>query len=113
MKLSALFALLSLTTWGVCHADTNFRCGNHLVYEGDTMAKVESLCGSPTQRTHSTLVKPQTIWRDGRPYSLGETIVQVDTWTYNFGPQKFMREMRFEDGGLIRIDTLGYGYNEP
>lgn len=113
MKPSARFALFILIVSRAVSADTNFRCGNQLVYEGDSMAKVESLCGTPTQRAHSTLVKPQTFWRDGRPYSLGETIVQVDTWTYNFGPQKFMREMRFEDGNLVRIDALGYGYNEP
>ncbi len=113
MKQIARYILSGLLCCGISNADTTLRCGNHLVYEGDSMAKVQSLCGAPAQAAHSTLVKPQTYWRDGRPYSLGETVVQVDTWTYNFGPQKLMSEMRFEDGVLMHINTLGHGYNEP
>ena len=38
--------------------------------------------------------------------------VPVETWVYNFGPSKFMRKLRFEDGVLVEIKVLDYGYNE-
>jgi Protein of unknown function (DUF2845) len=31
---------------------------------------------------------------------------------YNLGPSKLMRRLRFEDGKLVDIETLGYGYYE-
>jgi hypothetical protein len=39
--------------------------------------------------------------------------VPVETWTYNLGPQKLMRQLRFEDGVLVWIRTLEHGYHEP
>ncbi len=35
----------------------------------------------------------------------------VEIWTYNFGPYKLMREIRFVDGRVEDIETLGYGYH--
>lgn len=31
---------------------------------------------------------------------------------YNLGPQKLMRRIVFEDGAVVDIETLGYGYRE-
>ena len=36
--------------------------------------------------------------------------VPVEVWTYNFGPYKLMRRVRFVDGLVEEIETLGYGY---
>jgi hypothetical protein len=36
--------------------------------------------------------------------------VPVEEWTYNFGPRRFMRSIRFENGIVTSIETLGYGY---
>ncbi|HIE82372.1 MAG TPA: DUF2845 domain-containing protein, partial [Dehalococcoidia bacterium] len=30
--------------------------------------------------------------------------------TYNFGSRRFMRSIRFENGIVTSIETLGYGY---
>jgi len=38
--------------------------------------------------------------------------VPVEYWTYNFGPNKLMRRIRFVDGLVEEIETLDYGYNE-
>ena len=53
-------------------------------------------------------------WHRGRPFHLGDGLVEVpvETWTYNLGPHKLMRRLRFEDGIVVDIDTLGYGYHE-
>ena len=103
--------LLLLLGSGSIHADT-LRCGNKLVYEGDELALVQARCGKPAQISHSTLLKFPTIWRHGRRYQLSdqEIEVPVETWVYNFGPSKFMRKLRFEDGVLVEIEVLAYGY---
>jgi hypothetical protein len=39
--------------------------------------------------------------------------IPVEIWTFNFGPSKLMREVRFVDGRVEEISTLGYGYRVP
>ena len=94
-------------------ADT-LRCGSKLVYEGDLMAVVRSRCGQPAQISHSTILRFPTVWIRGRPHQLGDQQIEipVETWVYNFGPRKFMRQLRFEDGVLVEIAALDYGYDE-
>jgi len=36
--------------------------------------------------------------------------VPVEVWLYNLGPQKLMRRVRFQDGRVVSIETLGYGF---
>jgi uncharacterized protein YvpB len=36
--------------------------------------------------------------------------IPVEVWVYNLGPNKLMRRLRFEDGLLVNVDELGYGY---
>jgi hypothetical protein len=36
--------------------------------------------------------------------------VPVEIWTFNFGPYKLMRRVRFVDGLVEDIETLGYGH---
>jgi hypothetical protein len=90
------------------------RCGTHLVHEGDTRSLVASKCGAPAEISHSSVLRRPVIWRHGRPYFLSADVVQipVEFWIYNLGPNKFMRRLRFEDGLVTEIETLGYGYHE-
>jgi hypothetical protein len=37
-------------------------------------------------------------------------VVTVEVWTYDFGPQSFVRFVTFEDGVVTRIDTGSHGY---
>ena len=94
-------------------ADT-FRCGTRLVTDGDSASKVERLCGPPTDITRSEILRRPILWRFGRPHYLSDELlpVSVEFWTYNLGPNKLMRRLRFEDGLVVRIDTLSHGYNE-
>jgi Protein of unknown function (DUF2845) len=89
-----------------------FRCGNRLVHEGDGMGSVIAKCGEPTEVSRQVIVRPQVFWRHGRPYPFlgGDLQVPVEIWTYNLGPNKLMRRLRIEDGLVIQITTLGYGY---
>lgn len=110
--LSLLLLLCASTIFtDAAHADT-LRCGNRLVYEGDALATVELRCGKPLQISHSVIRKVPSFWHHGRLYQLSEQeiLVPVETWIYNFGPNAFMRKLRFEDGILMEIELLKYGY---
>lgn len=104
------------------------RCGNRLVSEGDPISKVRKFCGEPEA------VQVRTIYRSGYPRSISRHSISssttrfsdeelllhrrstveviVEEWTYNFGPRKFMRMIRFENGLVAGIEKLGYGYHD-
>jgi len=91
-----------------------FRCGTKLVTEGASRSEVAHKCGEPTDvRTSRSLFRRPVVWGYGRPVYVGEDAIEiiVEVWTYNLGPNKLMRQLRFEDGIVVDIDTLGYGYN--
>ena len=40
----------------------------------------------------------------------GVRSVQVEVWTYDFGPRRFMSIVTLEDGTVVAVDRSGYGY---
>ena len=108
------------------------RCKSKLVMEGDPQAKVLKFCGDPTS------IQQRTIYRSGIPRDrFGQRVVVgsddaqmdvsreellihdrsvvevlVEEWTYNLGPHRLMRVVRFENGLVAEIRHLGYGYLE-
>jgi hypothetical protein len=110
---SVLLAALLLAPALAAHADA-MRCGNRLVSEGDTRVEVRGLCGEPADvQTRSILRRPHYDLH-GRIVYFGDGLIEipVEIWTYNFGPYKLMRRVRFVDGQVEEIETLGYGYHE-
>jgi hypothetical protein len=108
---SALAALL-LAVALPASAD-NMRCGSKLLGNGDPRSKVRQFCGEPTDiQTRSILRRPFFNF-GGRTFTYGDGYVEVpvEIWTYNFGPYKLMRQVRFVDGVIDEIETLGYGYH--
>jgi Protein of unknown function (DUF2845) len=106
------------------------RCKGKLVKEGDHLARVLKYCGGPTA------VQRRTIYRSGVPTARAnqEMIlngtesglprqellihdrsfeeVLVEEWTYNLGPNRLMRVVRFENGIVVEVTRLGYGYHD-
>jgi len=103
------------------------RCGSKLIGDGAPQGKVLKYCGEPES------VQARSILRAGFPrYRVRNRIgrigtstnadrellfadrayveVQVEEWTYNFGPRRLMRVIRFENGLVTAINQLGYGY---
>ena len=77
------------------------RCGNKLITEGTSQAKVAALCGQPVQVVHPPaydVVVP------------GASAVEEEIWIYNFGPNKLMQRIRFRNGIVATIGSVGYGY---
>jgi hypothetical protein len=96
-------------------AYASLRCGTHLITEGNTRSEVVAKCGQPTEVDQRTsILRRSIVWIGGRPFTVGDSLIEVpvEVWIYNLGPNKLMRRLRFEDGLLVDIDTLGYGYYE-
>ena len=89
------------------------RCGSKLIVEGDSREKARRLCGEPREIAHSTIMRRPSYIRNGRVVYFGDEAVEtrVETWTYNFGPNKLMRRLRFVDDRLESVDSLGYGHH--
>jgi hypothetical protein len=103
-----LLAILPVVS---AHADA-MRCGTRLVSRGDTRAAVRDLCGEPADVQTRTILRRPYYDFHGRIVYYGDGLVEVpvEVWTYNFGPNKLQRRIRFVDGVIDEIETLGYGY---
>jgi len=97
----------------VAQADA-MRCGSRLVTFGDTKSAVRSICGEPTDIQTRSILRRPTYDLNGRTIFFGDGYVEipVEIWVYNFGPYKLMRQVRFVDGRVDEIETIGYGYHE-
>lgn len=90
------------------------RCGNRLVTFGDTLAAVRHICGEPSGIQTRSILRRPSYRLNGRIVHFGDGYVEVpvEIWTYNFGPYKLQRRVRFVDGLVDDIETLGYGHHE-
>jgi hypothetical protein len=109
-SLLSLALLGLLATWSA--SASAFYCGTHLVHEGDTRAEVRAKCGDPTDVETKSILRQPIFFLRGRPVVVGSGFVEVpvEFWLYNLGPHRLMRRLRFEDGKLIEIETLGHGF---
>lgn len=97
----AYCAVLLLVTCAPLHASDSLRCGSHLVSVGELAAKVEALCGQPAYRDAEG--DPAAMARGYDP--------DVEVWTYNFGSNRLLQQLRFRNGRLESIRSGGYGFN--
>lgn len=104
------------------------RCKGKLVKSGDPKAWVLRYCGEPTATQSRTIVRSgiptarrQAVLGTGeRKLTREELLVHdrsweeilVEEWTYNLGPHRMMRVVRFENGLVAEVSRLGYGYQE-
>jgi hypothetical protein len=109
---------LSLFSLSEAQADS-LRCGSKLVASGDSMYAVESRCGAPVDKQHRTELRTENIWiqapcRVPGQANCGQMIqrsveVTIDEWLYDFGPQRFMQRVVFEQGRLVSVIAGDYG----
>jgi hypothetical protein len=108
-----VIALAATLPASMAFADA-MRCGNRLIRSGDTRAQVRQLCGEPSDIQTRTILRRPYYDVHGRMVYYGDGLVEipVEVWTYNFGPYRLMRRVRFVDGLIEEIETLGHGYHE-
>lgn len=121
MAVPAVCALAAFAFATDAHA---FRCGNKLVSEGMHITKVIAICGEPDYEQERTVLRRKVyIDRTTREPDTGVIRRHIHSWgtppwieveirelTWNLGPNKFMRRVRFEDGIATEIETLERGY---
>ncbi|WP_333874483.1 DUF2845 domain-containing protein [Methylobacter sp.] len=109
MKISATWVLVL----SLCCIDAAFamRCGQKLVEPGYRKSDVIARCGQPDSiETHSKIVGRTMNYPYGTLYLQEYEEVQVEEWIYNFGSLRFKQYLRFENGRLKEIKSLGRGY---
>jgi hypothetical protein len=87
------------------------RCGSELVSREDHLVEVLRKCGDPSYVTTWIERRSYRVYHHHYPYyrdKYGD--VSIEEWIYNFGPQRFMQLLRFENGRLKKIRSLDYGY---
>jgi Protein of unknown function (DUF2845) len=93
----------------------SIRCGSRVIEKGSTSADLLEYCGKPAQITKNGTVNGlvgNTHRSDGiTSQATGD--FEVETWTYDFGPNQLMERIRIENGIVVQIDSLGYGHNQP
>ena len=89
-------------------------CGNRIVARGTSSAELVAACGDPAQVTKGVIINGAAGLQPGTGAVSGSAEeVQVETWIYNFGPDRLMERIRIENGVVVDMQSMGYGYNEP
>jgi hypothetical protein len=99
-------------------ADSYLRCQGRLVSIGDTKEEVLDICDKPDkcdqweedQNSTITQIYDYKTERYIAPKVIKQPI-QMERWTYNMGPNKFIRYLYFQNGELIKIETGERGRN--
>lgn len=87
------------------------RCGHKLVQVGDHKMDVLERCGEPDLVDRHTAIIARRLRHPFGTLELSQfEEVVIEEWVYNFGPRKFKQLLEFEDGTLVRIRELDYGY---
>ncbi len=111
MRMPALFVLLvALGAAAPVRADY-LRCNGNVVAVGDIKLQVLKRCGEPALK--ETREKERAFKSFDRGSGRSRefyTSVQVDEWTYNFGPGQLLSVVTFEDGRVVNIETNGFGF---
>jgi hypothetical protein len=80
-------------------------CTEQVVAVGDSKSDVLSKCGKPTFKDkRQEELKGRTI--SGQEHT---EFVTIEEWTYNLGPNRFLRILTFRNGKLTDMKTGGYG----
>jgi hypothetical protein len=107
MRAVAMLIMLSfILSVGPAYA---LRCGTRIVSKGDYTTSVRIKCGEPDAVEEHVMYR--TLYLTHHLH--GDKIVvpiTIEEWIYNFGPRRLMQQLWFENGKLVDIRSLGYGY---
>ena len=120
---AALLGLAGLAVSPSAHADS-LSCNSRIVSTGDSRYQVRSVCGEPddaTQRVEYRTLRGRVVGpcaRDGKKLRCSrteETVVEVviDEWTYDFGRNRFIQYLTFEQGQHATVKSGSYGHKRP
>ncbi len=86
-----------------------------VVRTGSTRYEVYKACGAPTAKRrfeeHRDIHGHHSHAK--HHHYPARICTTVEEWTYDFGPSRFIRQFRFENGRVTKKHTGGYGYVAP
>ena len=81
-------------------------CDSSKIQTGISQYEILQRCGEPAFKDSRKVEQLSTM----DEHSSRLTIKRVDEWTYNFGPNKFLRILKFENGQLVNVETGDRGF---
>jgi hypothetical protein len=119
----ALLVLAALCASSSARADS-LSCNGRIASSGDSRYDVKAICGDPddsAQRVEYRTLSGRVAGpgaREGGRLRCSQTREQVvevviDEWTYDFGSNRFIEYLTFEQGRLVSVRTGGYGHKSP
>lgn len=120
VRTTALAALtLLLSTAAPAAAEESFRCRGRLVSKGDGKYEVQKKCGEPdavTQRTDKRKLRERVRRWIGNVMEEvteeREVEIVVQEWTYDLGPERFVRVVDFENDRVVAVHARDYGHTK-
>ncbi len=84
-------------------------CDAALIRPGDLKLDVLARCGDPAMVDEW---QEERVARhvEGAVVTEDTAVTIVELWTYDFGPNRLLRFVRFADGKVVAVDTGSYGY---
>jgi len=84
-------------------------CESAAFHVGDLKIDLLARCGEPA--TLDVRQESRAAALPGQPATLASFgTVQVEVWTYDLGPQRFIAIVTLEDGKVVAVERGGYGY---
>jgi hypothetical protein len=120
---AVLLVLAGLSVSSSAHADS-LSCDGRIVSSGDSRYDVKAICGEPddaSQRVEYRTLSGRVAGpctREGGKIRCSQTREQVvevviDEWIYDFGSNRFIEYVTFEQGRLVSIRSGSYGHKPP
>lgn len=108
--------ILPVLWGGVCRADRSIRCDGRIVSIGAFREEVAAKCGE-ADHVEAWEEGPRTVYSQLFDYEREHYILphliygplQMERWTYDFGSNRLIHYLYFQNGKLIRIETGGRG----
>ncbi|HET7544850.1 MAG TPA: DUF2845 domain-containing protein [Polyangiaceae bacterium] len=122
-RISALAALAAIGLPTTPARADGMQCRDRLVSSGDTLYQVRATCGEPDDASHRIEYRTVRVRRPGAcveengrrrcDTEVEQTIeVVIDEWVYDFGKNRFLEFLYFEQGKLVRVTEGSYGHKK-
>lgn len=89
------------------------RCDQLAFHVGDGTLDLLARCGEPALRDVKVVTRTASTPDGAGGVETTTATTYLEVWSYDLGPQAFVRLVTVDDGKVARVDTGGYGYSRP
>lgn len=89
-------------------------CAPSAIVPGLSKYGLVQMCGQPVQRSPGVFVYSRRRHLNGRDIYLrhGQVLAFRETWIYNFGANRLLREVTLENGIVVEVETTERGFDD-